>query len=209
MTMAVTFSRQSDTDARMSSICCQSFSSQNQKVSNIVSHSTYLKLYLIQARKHVGSTRDTYHSNLRNFLKAKEKQQDFAQLDTFNRNQIFKSRMGCSENKREQLIMFFHLHHSRKCYLVNMVYQYHHMTDGTRQSAEPVGNLSAADSLLPKRLQYLWFQKRSGYCDQRLQLLSDSGGAPCVELQLSSTKVLQTLSNLSLLPRQVRTVVQN
>ena len=81
------------------------------------------------------------------------------QLDTFNRNQIFKSRMGCSENKREQLIMFFHLHHSRKCYLVNMVYQYHHMTDGTRQSAEPVGNLSAADSLLPKRLQYLLVSK--------------------------------------------------
>ena len=46
---------------------------------------------------------------------------------------------------------------------------------------EAEGNLSAADSLLPKRFQYLWFQKRSGYCDQRLQLLSDSDGAPFVE----------------------------
>ena len=40
--------------------------------------------------------------------------------------------MGCSENKREQLF-FFHLHHNRKCYLVNVVYQYHHMNDGTRE----------------------------------------------------------------------------
>ena len=33
--------------------------------------------------------------------------------------------MGCSENKRVQLIIFcIHLRYSRKCYLVNVVYQY-------------------------------------------------------------------------------------
>ena len=63
--------------------------------------------------------------------------------------------MGCSENKREHLII--HFHHHIKCYLVNVVYQYHHMNDGTREPAELVGNLSAADSLLLKRFQYLWF----------------------------------------------------
>ena len=65
MTMAITLSPQSDTDTRVSTIYYWSFSSQNQKDSNIVSHSTYLKLQLIQARKHTGSTRDTHHSNLR------------------------------------------------------------------------------------------------------------------------------------------------
>ena len=38
---------------------------------------------------------------------------------------------------------------------------------------------------------------------------SDSDGVPCVEPQLSSTKVRQTLSNLTLLPHQTKTAVPN
>ena len=72
--------------------------------------------------------------------------------------------MGCSENKREQLTSgIYHLH----------------MSDGTLEPADSqprasraVGKLWATDPLSPKRFQYLWVQKRSGYCDQRLPLLS-------------------------------------
>ena len=38
---------------------------------------------------------------------------------------------------------------------------------------------------------------------------SDSDGVPCVEPELSSTKVWQTLSNLTLLPHQTKTAIPN
>ena len=79
--------------------------------------------------------------------------------------------MGCTEKKKGTAYFFYS----------PSLYQYHHMSDRQREPAELVGNLSAADSLLPKRFQYLWFQKRSGYCNQQLKLLSDSEGAPSVE----------------------------
>ena len=53
--------------------------------------------------------------------------------------------MGCSEKKREQLTLgIYHLHQSKKCYLVNVVFQYRHMSDGTLEPAESKPRASRA-----------------------------------------------------------------
>ena len=53
--------------------------------------------------------------------------------------------MGCSEKKREQLTSgIYHLHQSKKCYLVNVVFQYRHMSDRTLEPAESKPRASRA-----------------------------------------------------------------
>ena len=63
-----------------------------------------------------------------------------------------------------------------------------------------------------------WFRRRTFHVPnliEQVRLWSDSGatsdsdGAPCVEPKLSSTKVRQTLSNLTLLPHQTKTAIPN
>ena len=63
-----------------------------------------------------------------------------------------------------------------------------------------------------------WFRRRTFHVPnltEKVRLWSDTGatsdsdGVPCVEPKLSSTKVRQTLSNLTLLPHQTISAVRN
>ena len=63
-----------------------------------------------------------------------------------------------------------------------------------------------------------WFRRRTFHVPnltEQVRLWSDTGatsdsdGVPCVEPKLSSTKIRQTLSNLTLLPHQTKTAVPN
>ena len=63
-----------------------------------------------------------------------------------------------------------------------------------------------------------WFRRRTFHVPNLTEQVrlwsdtsatSDSDGVPCVEPKLSSTKVRQTLSNLTLLPYQTKTAVKN
>ena len=68
------------------------------------------------------------------------------------------------------------------------------------------------------QIGWAWFRRRTFHVPNLIEEgwlwsdtggTSDSDGAPCVEPKLSSTKVRQTLSNLTLLPHQTKTAVLN
>ena len=63
-----------------------------------------------------------------------------------------------------------------------------------------------------------WFRRRTFHVPnltEQVRLWSDTGatsdsdGVPCVEPKLRSTKIRQSLSNLTLLPHQTKTAVPN
>ena len=72
--------------------------------------------------------------------------------------------------------------------------------------------------ILAKKLRPAWFRRCTFHELNLIEYVrlwsdtgatSDSDGAPCLEPKLSSTKVRQTLSNLTLLPHQTKTAAPN
>ena len=64
----------------------------------------------------------------------------FCKVAISSRNQIVKVKNGLYRKKKGTTYFFFiHLHYRRKCYLVNVVYQYHHMSNRTLARASRAG----------------------------------------------------------------------